>query len=394
MKHMKIWMLAFASVLMMALPQPAAAYIGLCCGKCGGNMPMNIPGGGIPETHEFRFKVQPTFMHMSGLRSGSNDVNVDSVLGMPVMMGMPTGKYMAAPTSMDMSMLNLAAGYSFSDDFFAGMMGMYTDNGMDMRFSSMMQGITGQSGFTMKSKGVMDTMLMAKYRLYTDDPMIPSSEASLFAGLSMPTGSIDKRNTTHPLAMRQKELLPYGMQLGSGTWDPIIGALYQRSTSPWWWGVDARFTLRTGTNKRGYRLGNRTQVDAYLMYQPQVAWVVYGELNGDWQGRIHGEADEALSGASGHAMQGMASSPYMTPLWDPANTGKQQLFTTLGVQWQPIPLQIVDVGVQVPLYQRMNGLQLKDKWRVMLTWYVEIPTGKSIRSLRNTHTPADAVLGF
>ena len=33
------------------------AYIGLCCAHCGGNMPLNIPGGGIPETHEFRFKA-------------------------------------------------------------------------------------------------------------------------------------------------------------------------------------------------------------------------------------------------------------------------------------------------------------------------------------------------
>ena len=375
-------------------PTPAHAYIGLCCAKCGGNMPMNIPGGGIPETHEFRFKLQPMVMHMSGLSRGTSSVDTASILGMPTMMGQPTGKYMAAPTSMDMNMLNFAAGYSFSDDFFAGIMGMYTDNRMDMQFSNMMQGLTKQPGFTMKSRGLMDTMLMSKYRLYADDPFIPSAEASLFAGLSMPTGSIDKRNTTHPLAMRQKELLPYGMQLGSGTWDPIIGLLYQRSTSPIWWGVNGRVTLRSGHNKRGYRLGNRAQLDGYVMYQPHVAWVLYGELNGDWQGRMHGEVDEARSGASGHATQGNPNSPYMTPLWDPANSGKSQLFTTLGVQWQPVPLQIVDVGVQLPLYQRMNGLQLKDQWRVMLTWYIEIPTSKSIRALPTSHTPADAALGF
>jgi len=29
----------------------AVAYIGLCCAHCGGNMPLNIMGGGIPETH-------------------------------------------------------------------------------------------------------------------------------------------------------------------------------------------------------------------------------------------------------------------------------------------------------------------------------------------------------
>ena len=387
-----LWRLLFLLVAVGAIQQPAAAYIGLCCGKCGGNMPMNVPGGGIPETHEFRVKLQPMMMRMSGLRTGTSNTDINSVLGMPVMMGKATGKYMAAPESMDMRMLNLAVGYSFSDDFFAGVMAMYVDNRMPMRFSSMMANTTGQSGFTMQSKGYADTMLMAKYRLYADDGLIPSRELSLFGGLSIPTGSIDKRNTTHPLAMRKKELLPYGMQLGSGTWDPSIGILYQRSTSPWWWGIDARYTARFGHNKRGYRLGNRTQVDGYLMYQPHYAFVLYGELNGDWTGRIHGEADEALSGASGHATQGSATSPYMTPLWDPANSGKSQLFTTVGAQWQPVPLQIVDVGVQLPLWQRMNGLQLKEKWRVTLTWYIEFPTAGSVRALQQT--PADAALGF
>jgi len=389
---MKIRDIILALAMLPGASTAAHAYIGLCCGKCGGNMPMNIPGGGIPETHEFRFKIQPTIMHMSGLRRGTSNVDANSVLGMPVMMGKPTGLYMATPTSMDMNMLNLAAGYSFTDDFFAGIMGMYTDNRMDMQFSSMMKTTTGVAGYTMKSKGFADTMLMTKYRIYADDPMIPSREASLFGGLSMPTGSINQRNATHPLAMRRAELLPYGMQLGSGTWDPMIGLLYQRSISPWWWGVDARYTQRTGTNKRGYRLGNRAQIDTYVMYQAHVSLVLYGELNGDWQGKMHGQADEARTGLSGHATKGVATSPYMTPLWDPAFTGKTQLFTTLGVQWQPLPLQIVDIGVQLPVYQRMTGLQLKDKWRVMLTWYVEIPTSGSVRSL--SHEPADAALGF
>jgi len=32
-------------------------FMGLCCGKCGGNMPLNIPGAGTPEPHEFRVKM-------------------------------------------------------------------------------------------------------------------------------------------------------------------------------------------------------------------------------------------------------------------------------------------------------------------------------------------------
>ena len=382
-----VWAVAILLTPMLVLPGTAEAFVGLCCGKCGGNMPMNIPGGGIPETHEFRFKIQPVIMRMSGLQRGTSNVATSTVLGAPA-----AGLYMAAPTSMDMNMLNLTAGYSFTDDFFAGVMGMYSDSRMDMSFNTAMQGMTGRSGFTMKSRGWMDTMLMTKYRIYADDPMMPSQQASLFAGLSIPTGSIDERNSEHPLAARKTELLPYSMQLGSGTWDPVIGALYQRSTSPWWWGLNGRYTLRPGNNKRGYHLGDRAQVDAYAMYQPHYALLLYGEFNADWQGKIRGEADEALTGASGHATQGTATSAYMTPMWDPANTGKQQLFTTLGIQWQPAPLQIVDIGVQLPLYQHMNGLQLKDKWRVMLTWYIEVPTEQSIRATGRSTAPSD--LGF
>jgi len=387
-----VWAAMAAALLWPAAP--AHAYVGLCCGKCGGNMPMNIPGGGVPETHEFRFKVQPMFMRMQGLRSGASNVDGASLLGMPVMMGKPTGKFMAVPENMNMSMLNLAAGYSFTDDFFAGVMAMYQDNRMDMRFNKMMAGMTKRAGYTMKSRGLADTMLMTKYRLYADDPLIPTREVSLFAGASLPTGSISERNTTHPLAVRRQELLPYGMQLGSGTVDPMLGLLYQGSSSPWWWGVDATWTGRLYDNARNYRLGDVWKVDAYVMNQLRYDFLWQAQLNFEQKGRIRGEADEAASGFSGRATHGNPNSPYMTPLWDPRNYGGTKLSLTLGVQWQPAPLHILDLSVRLPLYQRLNGVQLKDRFGVMFTWYVELPTKNSIRNLRHPTGPVDEELGF
>ncbi len=357
----------------------AQAYVGLCCGKCGGNMPMNIPGGGVPETHEFRFKLSPMFMHMGGLRDGTRRVDPDDLLGMPVMGGMPTGKFMAVPTSMDMYMLNLTAGYSFTDDLFGGVMFMWKWNDMEMRFNDMMQGMTGRDGFTMKSSGLGDTMLMGKYRLFTDDPLIPRRQVSLLFGLSLPTGSIDERNTEHPVPMRRKELAPYGMQLGSGTFDPIIGLLYQGSSSPWWWGLNARYTARLYDNDRDYRLGDEVLLDGYAMFQFHPRWLVHAQLNGRYQGSIRGEMDEFRSGESGHVVQGDPGSPAATALWDPDNYGGTQLFTTLGLQWQPAPLHIIDLSVSLPLYQDLNGPQLEEDYRIMLTWYVELVTKKSRR---------------
>lgn len=355
---------------------PASAYVGLCCAKCGGNMPLNIVGAGVPETHEFRFKLSPMFMKMEGLRDGQSSVNGDSLLGMPAM-----GKYMAVPTKMDMRMLNFAAGYSFTDDFFAGLMFMYKKNEMEMKFNSMMAGPmqANQPGFTMKSDGLGDVMLMTKYRLYTDDPYFPKKQVSLFLGLGIPTGSIDEKNSTHPLAMRQGEQLPYSMQIGSGTFDPMAGIVYQASSSPWWWGVNAIYTGRFYDNKRDYRLGNEFRYDLYGMYQFRYDLVGHIQLNGHYWGKIGGEMDEAKDGTSGRSTKGDPASTYMTPLWDTGNYGGHKILATAGIQWQPVPLQILDFVFSVPAYQRLNGPQLEEDYRVMFTWYVEIPTKKSIR---------------
>ncbi len=375
-------------LIMTIYPVSAHAYIGLCCGKCGGNMPLTVMGGGVPETNEIRLKFSPMYMRMEGLLDGTNTLNPDNILGMPAM-----GKFMAAPTSMDMYMTNLAVGYSFTDNFFGGLMLMWKKNDMAMKFSPMMAGTTGQGGFTMKSEGMADTMLMTKYRLFTDDPLIPTSQASLMVGLSLPTGSINEKNSNHPLLMRQTEQLPYGMQLGSGTFDPRIGLLYQGSSSPLWWGANLIYTGRWNENSRDYRLGDEYRLDLYSMYQVRFDTVLQLQLNSTYWGKIRGEMDEAVSGDSGRATQGVATSPYMTNLWDPANYGGKKVSLTAGIQWQPFPLHIVEFDVGVPLYQRLNGPQLEEDYRVMFTWYVEIPTPSSIRYTGKKKTGASR-LGF
>ncbi len=371
----------------------AQAYVGLCCGKCGGNMPMNIPGGGIPETYEYRLKINTTLMHMEGLRDGTDSINPDDLLGMPTMMGQPTGKFMAVPTQMDMSMLNISGGYSFSDDLFGGVMLMYKSSTMDMKFNTMMQMSTGQSGFEMKSAGLADTMLMGKYRLFADDPLIPKRQSSLLFGLSLPTGSIDERNTRHPLASRQSELQPYGMQLGSGSLDPMIGLLYQGSSSPLWWGANATYIARLYENKRDYRLGDELRLDLYSMYQLRYDTLLQFQINAEHKGKIRGEMDEAVTGASGHATQNDPDSPYMSTLWDTGNYGGTQVFATVGLQWQPVPLQIVDFSIGLPLYRDLNGPQLEQDYRIMLTWYLEMPSKKSIRYGLGA-AESDSKLGF
>jgi hypothetical protein len=167
--------------------------------------------------------------------------------------------------------------------------------------------------------------------------------------------------------------------LGSGTYDPTIGILYQGSASPYWWGVNAMYTARLHDNDRDYRLGDEARVDLYGMYQFRSNLLAQLQLNIEHKDKIDGQMDSVLSGASGHVTQGMASSPFTTPLYDTNNYGGQKVLATVGLQWQPAPLNIIDINVGVPVHQNLNGLQLEEESRVMLTWYRELPTKNSIR---------------
>ena len=127
MKFLKILPSAILAVLILS--SNALAYIGLCCAHCGGNMPLNIMGGGVPETHEFRFKLSQGFMRMGPIKDGTDDVDSMKLLGMSSTANHTFG---AVPTEMRSYMTMVSAAYSFTDDFAAMIMTGYKRNEMEM----------------------------------------------------------------------------------------------------------------------------------------------------------------------------------------------------------------------------------------------------------------------
>jgi hypothetical protein len=341
------------TLLVFTSPVPLDAYVGLCCGKCGGNMPLNIPGGGVAETHEFRVKLFPNLMRMEGVRDGNTKLGTRELFH----------DFMAVPTEMDMFMMNFSLGYSFTDDFFAGLMLMYMNKNMKMKNRM------GRK-WSMKSEGIGDTMLITKYRLFANDLLIPTSQFSLLLGLNLPTGSISEDD--------DGTRLPYSMQLGSGTFDPIVGFLYQGSSSPWWWGANFLFTSRLYDNRKDYQLGDELHYDLYTMYQPRYDLVAELQLNGWVRGRIRGEMEDAKKGI-GHIKHNPAA-PYMSPMWIADNYGGNGLDLTVGIQWQPWMFHIMNLQISLPIYQNLHGPQMERDFQLMFNWYIEWPTKWSRRS--------------
>ena len=332
-------------------------FMGLCCGKCGGNMPLNIPGAGTPEPHEFRIKMNLSWGRMVGLRRGTSNRSTKDTLG----------QYMMTQRKMDMYMSNVSVGYAFSDRFFAGIMGMYMEKDMEMIRR-------GGRRSSMNSQGAGDTMLMTKTLLYADDYLIPTSQVSLLLGVSIPTGSIDQDDTG--------QILPYSMQLGSGTFDPFIGVLYEGSSSPFWWGANASYLARAYENYKSYNLGDEYRLDLYGMYQLRHNLVGELQIKGKYVGDLEGEAQEIEQDGNGH-MNGNPNMAFMSNLYDPDNYGGSTVDLTTGVQWQPFRNHILNAQFSVPLFQNLHGTQMERDFTASVTYYIEVPLRKSRRSKKS-----------
>lgn len=356
----------FLSFIMLSWVSVAQAYIGLCCAHCGGNMPLNIFGGGIPEPKEFRFKLSQMIMEMGPLRDGTDKISNDDLIGSANGTNFP-----ALPTNMQMYMTMIGAAYSFSDDFAVMGMTSYIENTMRMNLNN-------GNDFTMTSGGVGDVTLLAKYRAYADDNLVPTNQVSVLFGLSLPSGSINKKFSNHTNDTFNGSLLPFKMQLGSGTVDPIIGLTYQGSRDPFWWGFNTQLEGHIYDNEQGYRRAQELRYDFYAMKQVHDKVVVHAQLNGWYEGKFSDEAyDVRVSGAGHNALS--TANNLISPLFDPDNYGGHKLHFGLGVQFQPLPLHVMELTASVPIHQDLNGPQLQDNWMVQFTYYAEVPTKKSRR---------------
>lgn len=346
------------------LPSNLLAYIGLCCGKCGGNMPLNIPGGGIPETYEFRLKFSPSFMYMKGLASGYSFFWNSNVRSSEVFKN-----WMVYPEEMRMYMLMFSGGFSFTQRFFGAVMFMWERREMSLQFSRMMAQKFGSKTFSHHSQGLRDTVFIFKYLLWANDILIPTQQFSLLFGMSLPTGSILEKFDEHPNPDVVGKLQPYTMQLGSGTFDPKVGILYQGSSSPLWWGVNTIFTARPFKNELGYSLGHTARYDLYLMWQIRYDTVLEFQLNG-----IHFFGPEGEN-----VLLKEQYEKFPSPLFDIRTLKGHKLGVTLGVQWQPFPLSILNIQIHVPILQWTEWYQMKEVFKVAVNWYMEIPTPASVR---------------
>lgn len=303
-----------------------------------GHAPINVMGDHTHGKGELMFSYRYMYMTMEELKSGSDDASFAEALN----------TYMVTPTRMPMQMHMIGAMYAPSDKITLMIMGNYLDSSMD-HITRM-----GQS-FSTTSRGFGDTKISALYNFFDKNKQKIHAQI----GLSIPTGSIDKQDVTpasrnafaNGMRNSPETILPYPMQLGSGTFDGEFAITYLKQWSRTSFGAQARTTVRFGENDNEYTLGNRYQIDT---------WFAINATNiMSFSARLRGVQIDEIEGAN------PMLNPRMVITADTNNSGGTLLESGFGVNFYTPSgsLKNLRMGIEFgyPLYQDLNGIQMKNK---------------------------------
>ena len=304
-------------------------------GRADGHAPIAVMGDHTHNKGELMFSYRFMLMQMQGMRSGIDPIDNAAVVN-------PEGEnYMITPDNMGMGMHMLGAMYALSDHI--TLMGMVNYNALSMDHQTRMGG-----EFTTSSSGLGDIRIGGLFKVLDKN----RQRLHFNLSLSVPTGSIDNMDVT-PASAPNKALLPYPMQIGSGTFDLLPGITYLAQGEKTSMGAQVLGTFRLGQNERTYALGNQVNANIWGAYQIIQALSASLRINGTFLSGISGQDPSYM----------MMVNNRMVPTVFTENSGFNRISTALGANFYVPsgPLKNIRLGIEaeLPVYQNINGIQLE-----------------------------------
>ncbi len=321
--------------------------------------PLGVMGDHTHNKGEYMFSYRYHHMDMGGNRIGTNDVSAQTIAttipnrfagtaGQP-----PTLRIVPDEMTMDMHMIG--GMYAPTDWLTLMVMGMWMEKDMDLTTFQGGAGTTVRGTFNTKSNGWGDTKFGGLFRLYDEG----GQKVHLNAAISVPTGSIKEKATVlAPNGMTPTLRLPYGMQLGTGTYDLHPGITYNGFHDQWSWGAQYSGEIRLeDENSQDYRWGDKHSLSAWGAYE-WAQWISTSARVNAWtQDDIHGIDPNIVA-------------PVQTA--DPDNYGGEVVEASFGVNLIGLNGALTDhrlgFEVSVPVYQDLNGPQMERDWSIMVGW--------------------------
>ena len=216
---------------------------------------------------------------------------------------------------------------------------------------------------TVKSKGLGDVKFGALYKAYNSEDN--KHNVIIDAVLSAPTGSITEEDMallpfTAPGVINVNDIkvskrLAYGMQLGGGTWDAMVGAAYWGKEDKWGYGAQYLATIPLeDKNSEGWRFGDKHELTAWGSYSWEPTLVSSFRLRGEHQDGMEGSAA---------VLAGMPALGANT-----ANYGGRIIEGSIGVNYMYAPAKNISIEYITPLSQDRNGIQADKESAIAISW--------------------------
>lgn len=235
--------------------------------RADSHAPIGVMGDHVHGKGEWMFSYRFMSMDMEGSLSGSSSISPDEIVttvpnrffgapGQP-----PTLRVVPLDMTMDMHMLGMM--YAPSDRITLMLMANYLSKDMDHVTYMGGVGTTVLGNFNTRTSGWGDMSVSGLISLMNRD----NAKLHATVGVSIPIGSIDETGQIlAPTGAQPTLRLPYPMQLGSDTYDPILGLTYSGYGDRFAWGAQWRSVFRMDDNDAGYELGDEHRLSGWLSY--------------------------------------------------------------------------------------------------------------------------------
>ena len=194
---------------------------------------------------------------------------------------------------------------------------------------------------TRSVSGVGDATLLARYTLFQRDKPGQTTRFAPFVGVKAPTGDDDESDDLGPL--------PQPLQLGSGSWDLLVGATVTWQTLSR--EVDTSFSYELNGEANDFVFGDEARID--LSYQHRL-WP--RELGEGVPSFLYGVLESNLIWRDRNEVSGFE---------DPDSGGSTWLLAP-GIQYVSKRL-VIEAAVQIPVAQDLQGAALENDFITTLS---------------------------
>ena len=315
---MRLWTrLAFITLALVAAPAAQA------CGACGCTLHSDWATQGYAVQPGFRFDLRYDYFNQDQLRSGTKSVGRGSL---------------EIPNEMEIQEKtinrNLTATLDYSPNADWGVTLLVP---LFNRYHATTAPGDADSSFS-QGNGLGDVRVLGRYQGFSD-----SHSFGVQFGVKLPTG--DTKQTFNAGA-QAGEALDRGLQLGTGTTDLLLGVYGFGELAPDWGVFGQVLFQKPLAEKDGFKPGDGVNANVGLRYTGHAGFTPHLQLNMRAEGRESGvNADIDNSGAT---------LVYLSP----------------GVTFNVSQRFQVYAFAQVPVAQRVNGLQIEPRssYSVGLHW--------------------------